>query len=143
MLGERFLVLPKRSLADKLQLSVMCRRSQLNPRYCEQLRTLLSWPQSCGVLGGRPSSSLLFVGAQGSHVLFMDPHEVQEVRLFRHRAGHRQCILTGLCQDALRMSFFERRAGKAQPQKLCVLPLTPGMSQERRVPGQHAVRTCA
>ena len=53
---------------------------QLNPRYCEQLRALLSWPQSCGVLGGRPSSSLLFVGAQGGHVLFMDPHEVQEVR---------------------------------------------------------------
>ena len=59
----------------------MCAPAQLNPRYCEQLRALLSWPQSCGVLGGRPSSSLLFVGAQGGHVLFMDPHEVQEVRL--------------------------------------------------------------
>ena len=55
-------------------------RAQLNPRYCEQLRALLAWPQSCGVLGGRPSSSLLFVGAQGGHVLFLDPHEVQEVR---------------------------------------------------------------
>jgi len=54
--------------------------AQLNPRYCEQLRALLAWPQSCGLLGGRPSSSLLFVGAQGGHVLFLDPHEVQEVR---------------------------------------------------------------
>lgn len=54
-------------------------RAQLNPRYCEQLRALLRWPQSCGVLGGRPSSSLLFVGAQAGHVLFLDPHEVQEV----------------------------------------------------------------
>ena len=59
-------------------------RAQLNPRYCEQLRELLRWPQSCGVLGGRPSSSLLFVGAQAGHVLFLDPHEVQEVRARRH-----------------------------------------------------------
>ncbi len=65
-------------------------RAQLNPRYCEQLRELLRWPQSCGVLGGRPSSSLLFVGAQAGHVLFLDPHEVQEVRARRPLPGARR-----------------------------------------------------
>ncbi|KAK9830586.1 hypothetical protein WJX81_001612 [Elliptochloris bilobata] len=78
-----------------LLVPLMLGLQKLNPRYCEQLRALLSWPQSCGVLGGRPSSSLLFVGAQAGHVLFMDPHEVQE-------AGGEQELDTYFC-GVLRM----------------------------------------
>ena len=37
---------------------------QLNPRYAPQLEVVLTWPQSIGIVGGRPSSSLYFVGCQ-------------------------------------------------------------------------------
>lgn len=52
---------------------------QVNPRYVPQLQAVLCWPQSAGIVGGRPSSSLYFVGYQDSHVIFLDPHLVQEV----------------------------------------------------------------
>jgi len=52
---------------------------QVNSRYVPQLQEVLQWPQSAGIVGGRPSSSLYFIGHQGQSVLFLDPHEVQEV----------------------------------------------------------------
>ena len=54
--------------------------AQVNPRYLGQLQAVLTWPQSAGIVGGRPSSSLYFVGTQGAHVLYLDPHDVQDVR---------------------------------------------------------------
>ena len=55
--------------------------AQVNSRYLPQLQQVLQWPQSAGIVGGRPSSSLYFIGHQGQSVLFLDPHEVQEVRV--------------------------------------------------------------
>ena len=52
---------------------------QVNPRYVPQLQSMLQWQQSAGIVGGRPSSSLYFVGFQGQQVIYLDPHEVQEV----------------------------------------------------------------
>lgn len=52
---------------------------QVNPRYIPQLLEVLKWPQSLGIVGGRPSSSLYFIGCQGEQVLYLDPHDVQEV----------------------------------------------------------------
>ena len=54
--------------------------AQVNPRYVPQLQTVLTWPTSIGIVGGRPGSSLYFVGCQGDNVLFLDPHETQPVR---------------------------------------------------------------
>ncbi len=54
---------------------------QVNPRYAPQLQTVLTWPHSIGIVGGRPSSSLYFVGYQDDNVLFLDPHETQQVLL--------------------------------------------------------------
>ena len=55
------------------------RRLQLNSRYLPQLQQVLAMPQSIGIVGGRPGSSLYFMGCQDSHVLYMDPHHVQQV----------------------------------------------------------------
>ena len=52
----------------------------MNPRYCGQLQQVLTWRGSLGIVGGRPSSSLYFVGAQAERVLYLDPHDVQDVR---------------------------------------------------------------
>jgi cysteine protease ATG4 len=51
----------------------------VNEKYIPQLREVLQWPQSIGIVGGRPSSSLYFVGCQDDNVLYLDPHEVQDV----------------------------------------------------------------
>ncbi|EFN56996.1 hypothetical protein CHLNCDRAFT_143632 [Chlorella variabilis] len=40
---------------------------KLNPRYIPQLEAVLAMPQSIGIVGGRPSSSLYFVGFQHLH----------------------------------------------------------------------------
>jgi hypothetical protein len=52
---------------------------QVDERYLPQLAAVLSFPQSVGIVGGRPGASLYFLGAQGTAVLYLDPHEVQEV----------------------------------------------------------------
>ena len=49
----------------------------VNPAYGPQLCAALSMPQSVGIVGGRPGTSLYFVGVQGDAVLYLDPHEVQ------------------------------------------------------------------
>lgn len=58
---------------------------QVNERYISQLQEVLQWPQSIGIVGGRPSSSLYFVGYQGNQVLYLDPHQAQQVLLtYKH-----------------------------------------------------------
>jgi hypothetical protein len=51
---------------------------QITPQYLPQLAATLRMPQSVGALGGRPGSSLYLVGYQGTAVLHLDPHQVQE-----------------------------------------------------------------
>lgn len=51
--------------------------AQANPLYFPQLQAALTYPQAVGIIGGRPGSSLFFVGYQGQHLLYLDPHTVQ------------------------------------------------------------------
>jgi cysteine protease ATG4 len=50
---------------------------QVNPLYLPQLKEVLSYPQSVGIVGGRPGASLYFLGYQGDCLLYLDPHEAQ------------------------------------------------------------------
>ena len=50
---------------------------QINPIYLPQLRHVLSIPQSVGIVGGKPGSSLYIVGCQGGAALYLDPHTIQ------------------------------------------------------------------
>lgn len=52
---------------------------KVHPRYLPQVQAVLSFPQSVGIVGGRPGSSLYFVGYQDTNILYLDPHEVQPV----------------------------------------------------------------
>ncbi|KAL9052320.1 MAG: hypothetical protein Q9162_005464 [Coniocarpon cinnabarinum] len=47
---------------------------QVTPAYWEALKAAVQLPQSIGIAGGRPSSSHYFVGVQGSHFFYLDPH---------------------------------------------------------------------
>ena len=53
--------------------------STINTRYLNQLRAMLAFPQSLGILGGRPGSSLYVVGCASEDVfVHLDPHTVQD-----------------------------------------------------------------
>jgi cysteine protease ATG4 len=50
----------------------------LNPIYEASLHQIFEIPQTLGIVGGRPRSSLYFIGYQGDHVIYLDPHIVQK-----------------------------------------------------------------
>ncbi|RAL39956.1 hypothetical protein DM860_008096 [Cuscuta australis] len=52
---------------------------KLNPRYIPFLRTTFSFPQSLGILGGRPGASTYIVGVQDDKAFYLDPHEAHQV----------------------------------------------------------------
>jgi cysteine protease ATG4 len=46
--------------------------------YWEGLLATLQMTQSVGIAGGRPSSSHYFIGTQGSHLFYLDPHHTRK-----------------------------------------------------------------
>ncbi|WFD44948.1 Cysteine protease atg4 [Malassezia psittaci] len=48
------------------------------------LKSTFAMPQSVGVAGGRPSSSVYFVGTQRDQLLYLDPHTTRPSVPFRH-----------------------------------------------------------
>uniref|UniRef100_A0A5B7AYH3 Cysteine protease n=1 Tax=Davidia involucrata TaxID=16924 RepID=A0A5B7AYH3_DAVIN len=52
---------------------------KVNPRYIPLLRATFTFPQSLGILGGRPGASTYIVGVQDEEAFYLDPHEVQPV----------------------------------------------------------------
>ncbi|KAI9787657.1 MAG: Cysteine protease atg4 [Geoglossum umbratile] len=51
--------------------------SGVTPVYWEALKESLQLPQSVGIAGGRPSSSHYFIGVQGLHFFYLDPHQTR------------------------------------------------------------------
>ncbi|KAL1915830.1 uncharacterized protein VTP21DRAFT_6218 [Calcarisporiella thermophila] len=47
---------------------------RLNPIYHHALKAYLRLPQSVGIAGGKPCSSLYFVGYRGDEMMYLDPH---------------------------------------------------------------------
>ncbi|TVY21950.1 putative cysteine protease atg4 [Lachnellula arida] len=50
---------------------------KVTPVYWEALKTSLQMPQSIGIAGGQPSSSHYFIGVQGPHFFYLDPHQTR------------------------------------------------------------------
>ncbi|KAK4477770.1 hypothetical protein RD792_017032 [Penstemon davidsonii] len=48
-------------------------------RYLPLLSATFTFPQSLGILGGRPGASTYIVGVQDENAFYLDPHEVQQV----------------------------------------------------------------
>nr|XP_043639681.1 cysteine protease ATG4-like [Erigeron canadensis] len=51
---------------------------KVNPRYLPLLAATFTFPQSIGILGGRPGASTYLIGVQDDKVFYLDPHEVQQ-----------------------------------------------------------------
>ncbi|KZO92117.1 hypothetical protein CALVIDRAFT_557798 [Calocera viscosa TUFC12733] len=49
----------------------------VNPVYYDSVKALFTFPQTVGIAGGRPSSSYYFVGTQGDHLFYLDPHHTR------------------------------------------------------------------
>ncbi|KAL1539488.1 Cysteine protease atg4 [Salvia divinorum] len=52
---------------------------KVNPRYLPLLCATFQFPQSLGILGGRPGASTYIIGVQDDKSFYLDPHEVQQV----------------------------------------------------------------
>lgn len=50
---------------------------RITPVYHAALKRALELPQSVGIAGGRPSSSHYFIGHQGEHFFYLDPHSTR------------------------------------------------------------------
>jgi len=50
----------------------------LNEEYVKPILEILRFPQSVGMIGGRPSHSLYFVGSSDEDLVYLDPHTVQD-----------------------------------------------------------------
>lgn len=48
-------------------------------RYLPLLAATFTFPQSLGILGGRPGASTYIIGVQDDKAFYLDPHEVQQV----------------------------------------------------------------
>src|SRR5271170_5306978 len=59
---------------------------RITPVYYEALKSSLTYPQSIGIAGGRPSSSHYFVGCQGDTFFYLDPHITQPALPFHPSA---------------------------------------------------------
>lgn len=53
-------------------------------QYRAALKHTFTFPQSMGVAGGRPGSSLYFIGCQRDQLLYLDPHTSRPAIPFRH-----------------------------------------------------------
>jgi hypothetical protein len=53
----------------------------LSIRYIPLLKETFMFPQSLGILGGKPGTSTYIAGVQDDRALYLDPHEVQMVNL--------------------------------------------------------------
>ncbi|KAL3637868.1 hypothetical protein CASFOL_018316 [Castilleja foliolosa] len=62
-----------------LMIPLVLGLEKVNPRYIPLLSATFTFPQSLGILGGRPGASTYLVGVQDENAFYLDPHEVQQV----------------------------------------------------------------
>ncbi|XP_019413861.1 PREDICTED: cysteine protease ATG4-like isoform X1 [Lupinus angustifolius] len=52
---------------------------KINPRYVPLLQSTFKFPQSLGILGGKPGASTYIIGVQNEKAFYLDPHDVHPV----------------------------------------------------------------
>ncbi|XP_017419433.1 cysteine protease ATG4-like isoform X3 [Vigna umbellata] len=52
---------------------------KVNPRYIPLLHSTFKFPQSLGIMGGKPGASTYIIGVQSEKAFYLDPHDVQTV----------------------------------------------------------------
>ncbi|MBO8695554.1 cysteine protease ATG4, partial [Staphylococcus aureus] len=49
------------------------------------VKMCFTFPQSLGVIGGRPNHALYFIGFVGTDVIFLDPHTTQQIGMLPNK----------------------------------------------------------
>lgn len=60
---------------------------RITPVYHEALKRSLTYPQSIGIAGGRPSSSHYFIGIHNETFFYLDPHETRPALPYHSSPG--------------------------------------------------------
>jgi cysteine protease ATG4 len=90
---DRFRTIARASATDStiqptlILLGIRLGLDRITPVYHEALRSSLTYPQSIGIAGGRPSSSHYFIGCQGDLFFYLDPHETRAALPFHASAA--------------------------------------------------------
>ncbi|KAL0488343.1 autophagy-related protein ATG4 [Acrasis kona] len=61
----------------------------MNPIYSDSIKKTFQIPQSLGIMGGKPKSSLYFIGYQDNDLLYLDPHTVQKPASHKSGGGYK------------------------------------------------------
>lgn len=59
--------------------------NEINSVYINGLKTCFTFPQSIGVIGGKPNHALYFIGCVGNDVIFLDPHTTQSMGIIERK----------------------------------------------------------
>lgn len=51
--------------------------TEINPLYYRALKSTFAFPQTLGILGGRPNHALFIIGCVGDDLVYLDPHTTQ------------------------------------------------------------------
>jgi len=93
--------------------------SSINPCYVPQILTVLSMPQSLGIVGGKPGSSVYVVGRQAERILYLDPHTLkpayetleEEEALDSYFCNSIHHMLAAKLDPSLALAFYCRERG--------------------------------
>lgn len=70
---------------------------RITPVYHEALKRSLTYPQSIGIAGGRPSSSHYFIGVQNDTFFYLDPHETRPALPYHENVAEYTVEEIGTC----------------------------------------------
>uniref|UniRef100_A0A1B6D9Q3 Cysteine protease n=1 Tax=Clastoptera arizonana TaxID=38151 RepID=A0A1B6D9Q3_9HEMI len=78
-----------------------------NPVYIPGIKASFAFPQSLGLIGGKPNHALYFIGCVGNDVIFLDPHTTQPIGdINDKREEHeRKMDCSYHCQQASRLQM--------------------------------------
>jgi len=74
---RKLATLPPWQSSVLLLVPLMLGLGQVQTSYYEGLKALLNFPQSVGLIGGKPRSAFYIIGHQSNGLLYLDPHHVQ------------------------------------------------------------------
>lgn len=162
---DRFRSIAARSPTDStitptlILLGIRLGLDRITPVYHEALKRSLTYPQSIGIAGGRPSSSHYFVGVQNDTFFYLDPHETRPALPYHEKATEYTADEVATCHTrrlrgldikemdpSMLMSFlirdeqdwedFKRRINEVRGKKIVNIyakePPVPGQAAERK-----------
>lgn len=91
-------------------------------------------PQCIGIVGGRPSSSLYFIGFQEENIVYLDPHHVQAVRRGKRCRSSFGCARSRDSARIARCDLFPSVSPYPPPRRRRAPTTTGGRFARRRSP---------